>query len=248
VSSGVFSLVAARANQSATCLSTNSVFVSVSPRTLPLPPPSSASTPSTRWDATGSCRESESCRLPAQIELIFSYTDNSFTSCDADAAYPPGLYPIAGGGTSTFAQRYTGTYTADGSVGTFTVGQTVTPSTPFSIPASSNCVTYSTVGNGVNAVAAGATTSASSGASSMASGSMASSMSGSAASAASGASKSAASAGSAVKSAAQSGASAASSAAAKSGASYAHGVSYGSVVGGLASVVAVFAGAGALFL
>lgn len=79
-----------------------------------------------------------------------SYTNGSFTSCEADAAYPPGLYPQSNGSTSTFAQRYTGTYTGDGgSIGTFTVGQTVTPQTPFSTPASSMCTTFSSVGNGI---------------------------------------------------------------------------------------------------
>lgn len=78
------------------------------------------------------------------------YTNNSFTSCEADAAYPPGIYPQSNGSTSTFAQRYTGTYTGDGgSIGTFTVGQTVTPQTPFSTPASSMCTTFSSVGNGI---------------------------------------------------------------------------------------------------
>ncbi|TXT03878.1 hypothetical protein VHUM_04301 [Vanrija humicola] len=53
------------------------------------------------------------------------YTNNSFTECDADSAYPPGT------------------------IGLFTVGQTVTPPAPYSTPASSNCITYSTVSNGI---------------------------------------------------------------------------------------------------
>lgn len=73
-----------------------------------------------------------------------------FTSCDGDAAAPPGLYPQPGGGTSTFRQRYTGTFTANGSTGRFTVGQTVTPSAPAFYPSQSNCFTYSTISNGVN--------------------------------------------------------------------------------------------------
>lgn len=78
-----------------------------------------------------------------------SYTDNSFTSCDADAAYPPGVYPLTNGSTSTFAQRYTGTFTdGGGSTGLYTIGDTATPQTPYSTPASSNCQTYSTIGNG----------------------------------------------------------------------------------------------------
>jgi len=80
----------------------------------------------------------------------FYQSNNTFTSCDGDAAAPPGLYPQGGGSTSTFRQRYTGTYTADGTVGQWTIGNTVTPTAPFSIPATSNCVTYSTISNGVN--------------------------------------------------------------------------------------------------
>jgi hypothetical protein len=77
-----------------------------------------------------------------------SYTNNSFTECDADSAYPPGIYPLANGSTSTFAQRYTGTYTVGSSTGTYTIGYTVTPQTAYSTPASSNCITYTSVGNG----------------------------------------------------------------------------------------------------
>lgn len=56
------------------------------------------------------------------------YSDNSFTECDGDAAIPPGLYPLPGGGYSTFQQRYTGTYTntlPDGSktTGVWTQGE-----------------------------------------------------------------------------------------------------------------------------
>lgn len=80
----------------------------------------------------------------------FYQSNNSFTSCEGDAAAPPGLYPLPGGGTSTFRQRYTGTYTADGTVGQWTIGNTVTPSAPYTIPATSNCMTYSTISNGIN--------------------------------------------------------------------------------------------------
>lgn len=80
----------------------------------------------------------------------FYTSNNSFTSCDGDVAAPPGLYPLANGSTSTFRQRYTGSYTQGGSVGYWTVGQTVTPSAPAWIPATSNCYTYSTISNGVN--------------------------------------------------------------------------------------------------
>lgn len=80
----------------------------------------------------------------------FYQSNNSFTSCEGDAAAPPGLYPLPGGGTSTFRQRYTGTYTADGTIGQWTIGNTVTPSAPYTIPATSNCITYSTISNGIN--------------------------------------------------------------------------------------------------
>jgi hypothetical protein len=80
----------------------------------------------------------------------FYQSNNTFTSCEGDAAAPPGLYPLANGSTSTFRQRYTGTYTADGTVGQWTIGNTVTPTAPFTNPATSNCVTYSTISNGVN--------------------------------------------------------------------------------------------------
>lgn len=73
------------------------------------------------------------------------YTRDSFTECDADAAYPPGVYPVSGGGFSTFAQRWTGTY--GGAV--HTIGDTSTPAAPFSTPASSNCKTYTSIGNGI---------------------------------------------------------------------------------------------------
>jgi len=170
------------------------------------------------------------------------YTDNSFTECDADAAYPPGWYPQPGGSISTFAQRYTGTYTSpDGATALWTVGETVTPSTPYSIPASSNCITYSGINYG--AAAAGITASGASSGSASASGSSASATgsasSGSGASASG--SKATGSAGaSGTASAAGSGASAS-----KSGAAHAQysGPSFGPMVAGFVSVVAVVAGA-----
>ncbi|WVR08809.1 hypothetical protein IAU60_005867 [Kwoniella sp. DSM 27419] len=89
------------------------------------------------------------CAFVMAIEDFYS-SDNSFTSCEGDAAAPPGLYPQAGGSVSTFRQRYTGSYTDNGSLAYWTVGQTVTPSAPAFYPATSNCVTYSTISNGVN--------------------------------------------------------------------------------------------------
>jgi len=165
------------------------------------------------------------------------YTDNSFTSCDADAAYPPGVYPLTNGSTSTFAQRYTGTYTdGAGSTGLFTIGETVTPQTPYSTPASSNCQTYSTIGNGVANIATGGSSNSSS---------SSGSSSGSAASTTP-TSKNAAAGASSASGSAKSGAASAST----SGGAMAQysGKNYGPAVAGGLSVLAVLAGAGALLL
>ncbi|KAL0562830.1 hypothetical protein V5O48_019248, partial [Marasmius crinis-equi] len=84
--------------------------------------------------------------------------DGKFQSCDADVAYPPGWYPSAAGGSTSFSkfeQYWTGV------VGdkTWTVGDTVTPSAPAFTPASSNCKTTSTIGNAIplSLLASGAT-------------------------------------------------------------------------------------------
>ncbi|KAJ6632184.1 hypothetical protein B0H10DRAFT_1901612, partial [Mycena sp. CBHHK59/15] len=92
-------------------------------------------------------------------------------TCDADVAYPPGWYPSVVDGTtsfSTFAQYATGYYTGnDGSTTSYTVGDTVTPTGPYSTPSSSNCVTTSTIANGIalasltSGVSAGSTPTAS---------------------------------------------------------------------------------------
>ncbi|KAJ7722664.1 hypothetical protein DFH07DRAFT_932428 [Mycena maculata] len=81
--------------------------------------------------------------------------NGTFESCDADVAYPPGWYPTAtvDGTTSfsTFAQYATGYYTgSDGSTTSYTVGTTVTPSTAYFTPSSSNCVTTSSISNGID--------------------------------------------------------------------------------------------------
>ncbi|KAJ7450028.1 hypothetical protein B0H11DRAFT_324553 [Mycena galericulata] len=85
-----------------------------------------------------------------------TYNDpGTFETCDADVAYPPGWYPTVVDGTtsfSTFAQYFTGVYTGnDGLPTPYTVGDTVTPSAPYSIPSSSNCVTTSSISNGIAA-------------------------------------------------------------------------------------------------
>jgi len=79
--------------------------------------------------------------------------NGTFETCDADVAYPPGWYPegVNDGTTSfsSFAQYFTGYYTVGASTVDYTVGDTVTPSAPASIPSSSNCVTVPTISNGV---------------------------------------------------------------------------------------------------
>lgn len=177
------------------------------------------------------------------------YTNNSFTSCDADAAYPPGVYPLPNGSTSTFAQRYTGTYTdGAGSIGTFTVGETVTPSSAYSTPASSNCVTHTSVGNGIASLALAnvVTTGAASGSSAAASGGA------NALGSPSGSSGSPAKATSARSSSSGSAASGSASASTSKSAAFstrgAGTESLGVVLAGGLSVFALVAGAGALFL
>lgn len=124
-----------------------------------------------------------------------NYADNSFDTCDGDAAYPPGLYPEGNGQTSTFQQYYSSVYTASGGQQyTFVNGSPdqTTPQTAYSIPATSNCQTTSTIANGITALvsqsssaASGMTTSKSGGSGS--SGSSGSGSSGSNASTSSGA-------------------------------------------------------------
>ncbi|KIY67852.1 hypothetical protein CYLTODRAFT_436819 [Cylindrobasidium torrendii FP15055 ss-10] len=79
--------------------------------------------------------------------------DGKFEECEAEVAYPPGVYVTAIDGTSTgystFRQYYTGVYTADGTPVSYTVGTTVTPSSVQMKPSSSNCQTHSTITNGV---------------------------------------------------------------------------------------------------
>ncbi|KAK8850444.1 hypothetical protein IAR55_004362 [Kwoniella newhampshirensis] len=186
------------------------------------------------------------------------YTDNSFTECDGDSAYPPGLYPETNGSTSTFQQRYTGTYTnANGQQGLWTQGQTVTPQTAYSTPATSNCMTYTSIGNGIASLAAAggnSTRTAAASASASTSGSASGSASATGSASRSGASAASAASG-AGSSAARSGASAAAGAASASGSSSSSGalsgfsgVNYGPAVAGAFSMVAVLAGAGAFLL
>ncbi|KAF5319149.1 hypothetical protein D9619_008507 [Psilocybe cf. subviscida] len=105
--------------------------------------------------------------------------NGTFETCDADVAYPPGWYPTATvNGTpvfSTFAQRFTGTLPG-GSV--YTVGDLTTPSAPFSTPRSSNCVTTSSISNGIDLANPGATNTATAGGTSASNSAVAASRSG----------------------------------------------------------------------
>lgn len=91
------------------------------------------------------------CRWVMAIEDYYR-SNGTFTECDGEPAAPPGLYSLPNGGTSTFRQRYTGTWTnsENRETGVFTVGQTVTPSAPAFWPKVSNCFTYPTISNGVD--------------------------------------------------------------------------------------------------
>ena len=81
------------------------------------------------------------------------YTDDAFDSCEADAAYPPGIY-VSGGSTSSFQQYATGVWTDRGKEKTFTNGVSTqtTPSTAMSTPSSSNCKKVSSISNGIKSI------------------------------------------------------------------------------------------------
>jgi len=83
--------------------------------------------------------------------------NQTFETCDADVAYPPGWYVegVNDGTTSfsSFAQYWTGVVNDV----TYTVGDLVTPSTVQFIPSSSNCVTVPTISNGIALASLGIT-------------------------------------------------------------------------------------------
>ncbi|KAJ7662466.1 hypothetical protein B0H17DRAFT_1093533 [Mycena rosella] len=83
----------------------------------------------------------------------YNYQGGVYETCDADVAYPPGWYPEVDAETtkfSTFAQYATGVYTGgDGQPTSYTVGDTTTPSGPYSTPKSSNCVPQASISNGI---------------------------------------------------------------------------------------------------
>ncbi|KAJ9099761.1 hypothetical protein QFC21_003759 [Naganishia friedmannii] len=188
------------------------------------------------------------------------YTNGTFDSCLGEAAAPPGSYPDVTSSqgqlataTSTFRQRYTGTWSAGSTGGVFTVGQTVTPAAPAYTPATSSCTYYATVSNGINtadyrvvqqgalvAVSSGAVNTASTSASTSVSSSSAASSSGASSSRASSGASAATSAASSVRSGAVSGASAAASSATSASSGFR---SIPSVDAGVFAIVgAVFAG------
>ncbi|KAF8919672.1 hypothetical protein CPB85DRAFT_1429752 [Mucidula mucida] len=105
------------------------------------------------WDAATMC-EHKLDEMGCNFVMPGNYDFNgTYESCEAEVAYPPGVYITAIDGTSTgystFAQYYTGVYTADGEPVSYTVGTTVTPSTAQMTPSSSNCQTTSTISNGI---------------------------------------------------------------------------------------------------
>ncbi|KAN0065948.1 hypothetical protein ACQY0O_001082 [Thecaphora frezii] len=91
-----------------------------------------------------------------------NYQDNVFETCDGDAAYPPGIYPQDDGSTSTFHQYYTGEYTVNGEVVSYTNGSPdqTTPTAAYSTPSTSNCVTTSSISNGIASIVPTTSTSA----------------------------------------------------------------------------------------
>ena len=81
------------------------------------------------------------------------YTNNKFDTCEADAAYPPGLY-VTGGSTSSFQQYDTGLYTANGKTLSYSNGKKgeKTPSAAQSMPKSSHCSQGSSIRNGIKSI------------------------------------------------------------------------------------------------
>ncbi|WFD29181.1 hypothetical protein MSPP1_000186 [Malassezia sp. CBS 17886] len=83
-----------------------------------------------------------------------NYQPDTFDSCEADAAYPPGVY-ITSGSTSSFQQYATGLWTDDkGKTKTYTNGDksAKTPSAAQSQPSSSNCKPASSISNGIKSI------------------------------------------------------------------------------------------------
>ncbi|KAL4399893.1 hypothetical protein ACI68E_002802 [Malassezia pachydermatis] len=81
------------------------------------------------------------------------YTSGVFDTCDADPAYPPGIF-IENGSTSSFEQYGTGLWTLNGQRMTYTNGKSgqSTPQIAQSLPKSSNCMTTSSIMNGIASI------------------------------------------------------------------------------------------------
>ena len=78
------------------------------------------------------------------------YSPDAFDSCEADPAYPPGIF-VENGSTSSFQQYATGLWTQNGERKTYTNGKKgqKTPSAAQSLPASSNCKPGKSPANGI---------------------------------------------------------------------------------------------------
>lgn len=81
------------------------------------------------------------------------YTPDVFDTCEADPAYPPGVF-VSGGSTSTFQQYGTGIWTSNGVQKTYTNGDksAKTPTAAQSQPSSSNCSKVSSISNGIKEI------------------------------------------------------------------------------------------------
>lgn len=81
------------------------------------------------------------------------YSPDAFDSCEADPAYPPGIF-IENGSTSSFQQYATGLWTQNGEQRTYTNGKKgqKTPSAAQSLPASSNCKPGNSPANGIASI------------------------------------------------------------------------------------------------
>ncbi|WFD02936.1 hypothetical protein MOBT1_001625 [Malassezia obtusa] len=81
------------------------------------------------------------------------YSPDKFDSCEADPAYPPGIY-VSDGSTSSFQQYATGLWTDNGVKKTYTNGSKgeKTPTAAQSQPSSSNCKVVSSISNGIKSI------------------------------------------------------------------------------------------------
>ncbi|KAJ7487386.1 hypothetical protein B0H11DRAFT_2172848 [Mycena galericulata] len=91
-----------------------------------------------QFKATDFCRPDLDL-LGCTFSFPANYNFNgTFQTCDADAGYPPGWYPVVNDGTTTFS-----IYTQPAN------GEITSVQPPATTPASSNCVPTSTISNGI---------------------------------------------------------------------------------------------------